>query len=126
MTESRTERRALSPWILPTGDIAAFVLFAVLGLINHDEGITLAGLARNVLPIVGVWFVIAPFVGTYARPGFRTMLVTGAIAVPCGVAIRAIWLHHSASSKQIAFGIVAMIMTLVILSAWRGIAGRID
>jgi DUF3054 family protein len=111
--------------MLAAGDAAAFVLFAVIGLINHDEGITVAGLARNALPIIGVWFVVAPFVGTYSRPGFATMVATWAIAVPCGVAIRAVWLHRSASSKQIAFGIVALLSTLVLLSAWRAIASKL-
>lgn len=110
---------------LAAGDAAAIVLFAVIGLINHDEGITAAGLARNALPIIGVWFAIAPLVGTYARPGFATMVATWAIAVPLGVAIRAVWLHRSASSKQAAFGIVTLIVTFVFLSAWRLIASKL-
>ena len=125
MTVTGSTRRAVSTRVLASGDALVFVLFAVIGLINHDEGVTLAGIARNALPIIGVWFLVSPFVGTYSKPGFATMVATWAIAVPSGVAIRAVWLHRSASSKQIAFGIVALLSTLVLLSAWRLIASRL-
>ena len=108
--------------MLAVGDAAAIVLFAVVGLANHREGITLAGLARNTLPILGVWFAIAPLVGTYRRPGLRTLLATWAISVPVGVAIRGVVLHRDADGSQVAFGVVTLIVTLVFLLAWRGIA----
>jgi DUF3054 family protein len=125
VTRLAPERRTLPAWALVLGDAAAIVLFAVVGLLNHDEGITAAGLARNVLPILGVWFAIAPFTGVYKRPGFGTMIVTWAIAVPVGVAIRAVALHRAADEHQVAFAIVTLLVTLVFLSAWRAIASRI-
>lgn len=125
MTQLAPGRRTLPAWGLATGDALAVFLFAVVGLLNHDEGITVAGLARNVLPILGVWFAISPFTGVYKRPGFGTMIVTWAIAVPVGVAIRAIALHRAADEHQVAFAIVALVVTLVFLSAWRAIASRL-
>ena len=110
---------------LAIGDAAAILLFAVVGLINHDEGITVAGLARNVLPIFGVWFAISPFTRTYTRPGWRTMLITWVIAVPVGVVIRAIALKRAADESQIAFAIITLIVTLAFLSGWRAFASRI-
>jgi DUF3054 family protein len=110
---------------LALGDALAIVLFAVVGLANHKEGLTVAGLARNTLPILAVWFAIAPFVGTYKRPGFKTLLITWAIAVPGGVAIRAVALHRAASGSQVTFGIVTLVVTLVFLSAWRAVASRL-
>lgn len=121
-TGIRSQRKAASPAILAVGDAAAIVLFAVIGLANHKEGITGAGLARNVLPILGVWFVAAPFVGTYARPGARTLLGTWLLAVPIGVTIRALALNRAADGSQIVFGIVTLVATLILLLAWRGIA----
>ena len=118
---TQTQRRTFPAVVLAAGDAAAIVLFAVIGLINHEHGITASGLARNTLPILGVWFAISPFTKTYARPGFRTMLATWAIAVPAGVAIRAVALHRAADESQVAFGIVALIATLVLLTVWRGI-----
>lgn len=125
MTRLAPDRRTLPTLGLALGDAAAIFLFAVVGLLNHDEGITLSGLARNVLPILGVWFAISPFTGVYKRPGFVTMIVTWAIAVPIGVAIRAVALHRAADEHQVAFAIVALLVTLVFLSAWRALASRL-
>jgi len=122
-TEQRT--RTLPDWALAVGDAAAIVLFAIVGLANHKEGFTTAGLARNTLPILGVWFAIAPFVGTYKRPGLKTLLYTWAIAVPVGVAIRGVALHRAASGSQVTFGIVTLLVTLTFLSAWRAVASRL-
>jgi hypothetical protein len=125
LTRLAPDRRTLPPWGLALGDVAAIVLFAAVGLLNHDEGITLSGLARNVLPILGVWFAIAPFTGVYKRPGFQTMILTWAIAIPIGVAIRGVALHRAADEQQIAFAIVTLVVTLVFLSAWRAITARL-
>ncbi|MGH2785094.1 MAG: DUF3054 domain-containing protein [Actinomycetota bacterium] len=115
-------RRTVPPFVLAAGDAVALILFAVIGLANHDQGITAAGIARNALPIIGAFAVAAPFAGTYTRPGLRTLLVTWAIAVPAGVVIRAIALDRPADGSQVTFGIVTMIATLVLLLAWRGLA----
>ncbi|HJR18450.1 MAG TPA: DUF3054 domain-containing protein [Actinomycetota bacterium] len=115
-------RRGVSPFVLAAGDAVAVILFAVIGLANHEEGITAGGIARNALPILAAFVVVAPFAGTYARPGLGTLLVTWAIAVPIGVVIRAIVLDRPADGSQVTFGIVTMIATLVLLLSWRGIA----
>ena len=107
---------------LAIGDAAAIVLFVIVGLTNHDEGVTLSGIARTALPILAAWFAVSYFTKTYVRPGLRTLLATLVIAVPIGVAIRAIALHRAADDSQVTFGIVAMIATLVFLLAWRGLA----
>jgi hypothetical protein len=115
-------RTRISPFVLAAGDAVAIVLFAVIGLANHDEGITLAGIVRNAGPVLIAFAVVAPFAKTYARPGLRSLLVTWAIAVPLGVVIRAVALDRPADGSQVTFGIVTMIATLVLLLAWRGIA----
>jgi hypothetical protein len=126
VTDTRSRRRTLPTAALAGGDVVAILVFALIGLKNHKEGITAAGLARNTLPILGVWFAIAPRVGTYERPGVRTLVTTWAIAVPAGIVIRALILHHTVLSKQISFGIVALVATLVLLLAWRGLAAALS
>lgn len=123
MTAStETHVRTLPAPALAVGDAAAIVLFAVIGLANHREGITVAGLARNVLPILGAWVVVAPIVGTYRNPSFRSMLATWIIAVPIGVVIRAIALQREADGSQVVFGVITLVTTGLLLLAWRGIA----
>ena len=104
---------------LAFGDAVAIVLFVVIGLTNHDEGITLGGVARTALPVLGAWFAVSFFTKTYTRPGIRTLLATWIIAVPLGVAIRAIALRRTADDSQVTFGVVALIATLVLLLGWR-------
>jgi len=125
VTRSEERTRTIPAWGLACGDAAAIVLFAVIGLANHKEGLSAAGLSRNTLPILGVWFAIAPFIGTYSRPGLRTLATSWAIAVPAGLAIRAVVLHRSASGSQVTFGLVTLVVTLLLLLAGRGIASRI-
>jgi len=109
---------------LAIGDAVALVIFVIIGLVNHEHGITLAGLARTALPLLGAWFAVAAIAGTYRRPGIRTLLVTWAVAVPVAVVIRAIILHRRAGESQVTFGIVALIVTLALLLAWRFVAKR--
>lgn len=107
---------------LAVGDAFAIVLFVVLGLTSHDEGVTASGIARTALPLLGAWFVVAIAANTYTRPSLRTLLLTWAIAIPIGVVIRAIALDRPADGSQLAFAIVALTVTLVFLLAWRGLA----
>ncbi len=121
MTRGLTGRRVLANRALAVGDAAAIVLFVIAGLTNHDEGITAGGIARTALPILGVWFAVAPVVGTYRRPGIRSMIATWALAVPLGVAIRAAFLQRGADRSQFTFFLVAAAATLLLLLAWRAI-----
>lgn len=120
------DRRTISPRGLLVGDAIAIAMFAVIGLASHDEGITAGGIARNALPILAAWFVVAAFARTYSRPGLRTLLITWVIAVPVGVAIRAIVLSRPADGSQIVFGIVTMTVTLVLLLGWRAIEAMVS
>ena len=111
--------RAPRARVLAAGDALAIVLFAVVGLANHREGITAAGLARNTLPILSAWFALAPLTDAYRRPGLRTMLATWAIAVPVGVALRAVILRRDADESQVVFALITMAVTLAFLLGWR-------
>lgn len=108
--------------VLVAGDATAFVLFAVIGLANHEEGITAGGVARNAIPLAAGFFVAAAVLGAYRRPGIRSLLVAWAVGVPVGVLIRAVALERPADGSQVVFGVVALVTTLVLLLAWRGIA----
>lgn len=78
MTGSRT---ATTPLFLL--DLLALLLFALAGLLSHGQPISLGGLARNVLPVLFVWLLLSPFLGTYRRPTWKNLLLTWALAF-CG------------------------------------------
>jgi hypothetical protein len=119
-------RETMPAWALAIGDMATFVVFAVIGLVNHDEGVTWAGIVRNVIPITIAWFAFAFFLDTYRDPSTRTLVRTWSLAIPAGVIARAIALKRDADGSQLAFGIVAALTTLILLLAWRRVAALIS
>jgi hypothetical protein len=125
VTADARATRALPGWALAIGDLTAFVLFAVIGLLDHDEGVTWDGIVRNVIPIALVWFAFARYIGTYRDRSIATMIRTWAIAIPGGVLVRAVALKRDAVGSQIAFAMVAALTTLALLLVWRGIASVI-
>jgi len=116
-------RRGLPPVALAIGDAAVLILWAVLGLIRHTEGVTLAGLARNAGPILIGWFSAAGVLGTYTRhrAPLRTVL-TWSIGISAGVVLRAVLLHRAWNGDEWAFFGVTLAVTGLLLAAWRGIA----
>ena len=109
--------------ILAAGDAAAIVAFVVIGLLTHGEGIDPRGLLRTAAPILILWFAIAPMIGTYRRPGWRTMLPTWAIAVMGGLLVRRVIFHRPSSwGDLLEFMAVSLAFTLLFLSAWRLVA----
>src|SRR5712691_2848155 len=111
--------RTLSPTVLAVGDAAVLVLWSVLGLMRHAEGITAAGLARNSGFVLVGWFVVAPLAGTYRRPGLRTMLITWAAGVTLGVVLRWIVLRRPVAGAELVFVGVTLVVTLSLVLAWR-------
>jgi hypothetical protein len=116
-TEQRTRLR---PWQLAVGDAVAVASFAPLGLLSHDEGITAAGLARNALPVTIGFLAAAALLGTYRRPGGRTLVPAWALGVTAGVLVRAAILGHGYGAKTFTFLAVTLVVTGLLLLAWRG------
>ncbi|MGK0620005.1 DUF3054 domain-containing protein [Meiothermus cerbereus] len=117
---ARTTRRVSR--MLAWGDAVCIVLFAIIGLQTHGEPIGLAGIARNALPILLVWWLVAPFLRTYSRPSWQNLLYTWAIAVSAGVWLRHMVLQKPFDLSYLVFWAVALGATLVLLLAWRGLA----
>ncbi|WP_051304223.1 DUF3054 domain-containing protein [Calidithermus chliarophilus] len=111
---------------LARGDALCLVLFALIGQAMHG---TLSGFAaawrgflENSLPILVVWFMIAPFLRTYTRPTWRNLLLTWALAVSAGVMFRFLALGRDFNLGFFIFWGVALGSTLALLLAWRGLA----
>jgi hypothetical protein len=110
--------------LLATGDIVSLVIFTVIGLINHEDGVTLGGVLQVVLPIVAVGAAATWLFGTYRRPGLATLLPAWLVSVPAGLLIRkALFGTPDTWSSTGVFLCVALAFTLLFLLAWR-IAAR--
>jgi len=112
----------LRSWQLALGDAVAVALFAPLGLLSHDEGVTLSGLARNAGPVTVGFLAAALVVGSYRRPGLGSLLPAWALGVTAGVLARATILGHGYGRTTFTFLAVTLAVTLVLLLAWRGVA----
>lgn len=106
-------------------DGVALILFATLGQLSHDGGVSAAGYARDALPLLAGWFAAALALRTYARPGWRVFLQTWALGVTAGVLLRAAVLGRHLGGGQLAFLATSLVFTLVLLVACRAVAARV-
>ena len=108
--------------MLLLGDIAAFVLFAVVGLSSHEKDYSPAAFARTVLPFLLPWIASAAVIGLYrpstndpaklVGPVFKAWLPAWAV----GIALRSLVWGRAFSP---AFAIVTLIINAALLLGWR-------
>ena len=110
--------------ILAIGDAVALLLFAVIGLLSHDRGVTASGLVRDALPVLAGWFLAAAIFAVYRRPSRTRFVAAWAVGVTGAVFVRGLALHrHVLGSRYLTFLVVTLGVSLVLLIAWRAIAG---
>lgn len=98
----------------------AIVLFAVIGVLSHDHGLTLLHVVRDAGPIGGGWFAAALAAGLYRRPGWKAYLLTWAPGIVAGVLVRAGILGRDIDGKQASFLITTLIVCAVLTLGLRG------
>ena len=108
-----------SPRAAAVVDGIALTAFVVVGVIQHDEGLALRGLLRTGLPLLVTWYLVTLIVGTYRRPGWATVLLTWAIAVPAGLVVRSVVRGGPWGHGLVVFGGVALAFTLLFVLAGR-------
>jgi hypothetical protein len=107
------------PLLLAGGDLLALLVFALVGLASHDEGLTTTGLARTWLPIAGCYTLAALVVRAWTRPGIWRTACAWLLGVAGGVLVRALLLGRPLDGDQLQLLAVALAVTLVLLLAWR-------
>jgi hypothetical protein len=80
---------------------AAIVVFATVGQLSHDGGVSAGGYAADVLPLLGCWLVAAWWT--------RSFVPTWLAGVTGGVAIRMVALGHYRWS-ELSFLAVALLV----------------
>jgi hypothetical protein len=103
-------------------DLLALLLFAGVGLLAHGRPIDLPGLARNLLPVLFVWLLLAPFLRTYRRPTWGNLLLTWLLAFPAGLWLREMALGGGFGPGFFVFLGVALGFSLLFLLLLRGLA----
>jgi hypothetical protein len=102
-------------------DGLALLAFVVTGVWRHRGDASVGEVARTALPFLGSWFVLSPFLRTYARPGWRTLVLTWAVAVPAAVIVWALLRGEPWNGDLLVFLGVALAFTLLFLLAGRAV-----
>jgi hypothetical protein len=102
---------------LALAGVVAILLFATIGQLSHDGGVSAGGYAADALPLLGAWLAVAWRAGRF--------LPTWLVGVTAGVAIRMVVLSHY-RGNELAFLAVALVFVgAVAFAAWI-IAGRVS
>ncbi len=99
-------------------DAACVVLFTTVGRRNHDEGLTLAGIAETSWP-----FLVGAGVGWLLARGWRrptAVTPTGLTVWMCTVAIGMLLRRATSEGTALSFVVVASLATAVLMLGWRG------
>jgi len=109
--------------ILAIGDVVALLVFTLIGLANHKDGITAANVLKVMGPLVIVGALASALFGTYSRPGVGTLIPAWLATIPISILIRKALFHTPATWRSTGiFIFVAMTFTLLFLLAWRLVA----
>jgi hypothetical protein len=104
---------------LPLADTLGILTFATVGLLSHDHALSLAGYARDALPVLLGWFAAALVFGAYRTPSARTLLLTWIVGVPLGLLARAFVLGRDLDGGQAVFLGITLAFTLLFVLAFR-------
>lgn len=99
-------------------DAACVLLFTTVGRRNHDEGLTLAGIAETSWP-----FLVGAGVGWLLARGWRrptAVTPTGLTVWVCTVAIGMLLRRATSEGTALSFVVVASLATAVLMLGWRG------
>jgi hypothetical protein len=110
----------LRPSVALVADAVALVAFVLIGVRSHTGAFPARDLVENLLPLVAAWACVAALLGTYRRPGLRTLMITWAVAVPIGLTVRTWWV--GSFDRFPAFLAVGMVFTLLFLVGGRSLA----
>jgi hypothetical protein len=122
--------RSRRVWLLIAGDALSFLLFAILGILQHNQGtgseiVASVGLAISVaFPFAAGWFMVSPFLHAYKRShtsGIGPMLRQTEIAWLCSwpVALVLRWIFSADHLVPVAFALVILVTNAVFLGVWR-------
>ena len=101
-------------------DAVALVVFVAVGVLTHDASAT--AFLRDVLCILGGWFVAATAVRLYTRGGRWRLAVTWLAGITAGVFVRAAIVGHVAYD----FWGVALGFTALFVLAARGLTSLVS
>ena len=114
------------PWLVAAADGVAILAFTIIGVVSHRGALPPSALAEDALPLLGGWFAAALAFRLYARPRWRTFLLTWVIGIPVGVLVRAAALGRLDEPRQLAFLVTTLVLSLVFVLAARALVATLS
>jgi hypothetical protein len=119
MNNSKTPRR---DWFVLIGDLICFLVFAVLGLRSHEDGITAGGILRAAVPFQTGWLVVSLLMRRHRSPvsssDAQTVVQTWVPAWAIGLVLRTAIFDRSFAPT---FAVVSLLVNAVLLLLWRAV-----
>ncbi|MPZ49496.1 MAG: DUF3054 family protein [Dehalococcoidia bacterium] len=120
MRDLRTSEVSLPAGLVLAGDLLCFLIFALLGLRSHEDGITASGLLRAAVPFQAGWLVFSVIFGL---PGKRPkmdapgrVLMAWVPAWLLGLALRSLVFGRAFSPT---FAGISFLVNAILLLIWR-------
>lgn len=110
----------MSPWL---ADLLALFAFAATGVYAHTRALAVAELVRAAWPFLLAWVLVAPFTGTWRHRDVRPLLLTWAVAIPAGVAVRMLAYAEPLTWGRLVFFLTSLAFSLPYLLVFRRFSG---
>jgi Protein of unknown function (DUF3054) len=109
--------------LLAIGDAIVFIVFAVIGMRSHKEGLTVSSVLITAAPFAIGWFLVSPFIGAFrrnvtsqvGRMSVRTALAWLA-AWPVGLLLRGLIRQEV---PPVTFALITLATNAIFLQIWR-------
>jgi hypothetical protein len=108
---------------LITGDVVAFLFFAVAGIRSHEEGASINTLLRVLVPFLGVWLPVAYLLGLFKQRQIEDIdavvpeVIKGWVPVwAIGLVIRSLAFGRPFAPT---FALISFLVNLAFLAGWR-------
>jgi Protein of unknown function (DUF3054) len=109
--------------LLAIGDAIVFIVFAVIGMRSHKEGLTVPSVLITAAPFAIGWFLVSPFIGAFRRNitsqvgkmSARTALAWLA-AWPVGLLLRGLTRQEV---PPVTFALITLVTNAIFLQVWR-------
>ncbi len=109
---------------LACGDIVSFLVFTIIGINSHKDGLTVTNVVLTAWPFIVAWFIVSPFVGAFRRElatqprkmASRTAL-SWLAAWPLSMLLRGIFVDHGVPPWIFMF--IVLVVNMIFLVLWR-------
>jgi hypothetical protein len=123
--------------LLIAGDALSFLLFATLGIQQHNQGtgsdpVATVGLVISVaLPFAAGWFLVSPFLHAFSRSrtsGVGPMLRQTEVAWLCSWPVTLVlrWVFSPDHQVPLTFALVILVANAIFLGVWRGVFALVE